>query len=54
MPNGSSGFTTRTPVVTDIFGSGHNVGALGLARHVGFRSLALGGQTTVPGHILFL
>ena len=41
--------TTHTPAVTDVFDSGRNVGALRPARHVGFRSLAPGGQTTFAG-----
>ena len=48
-------FTTRTPAVTDVLGSGRNVGALRPGRRVGFRSLAPGGQTTFPKeHIIFV
>ena len=32
-----SEFTTRTPAVPDVLGSGRNVGALRPGRHVGFR-----------------
>ena len=47
-------FTTRPPAVPDVFDSGRNVGALRPARHVGFRSVAPGGQTTFSGAALYL
>ena len=45
-------FTTRPPAVTDVLGSGCNVGALRPGRRVGFRSLAPGGQTTFRGALI--
>ena len=48
-------FTTRTPAVTDVLGSGRNVGALRPARRVGFRSLAPGLADDISrGHIIFV
>ena len=48
-------FTTRTPAVTDVFGSGRNVGALRPARHVGFRSPAPVAADDIPQeHIIFV
>ena len=47
--------TTRPPAVTDVFGSGRNVGALRPARRVGFRSMAPGiADGICRGHIIFV
>ena len=49
------GITTRTPAVTDVFGSGRNVGALRPGRRVGFRSLAQGLADDIYWeHIIFV
>ena len=48
-------FTTRPPAITDVLGSGRNVGALRPGRSVGFRSLAPVMADDIPqGHIIFV
>ena len=42
-------FTTNTPAVPDVLGSGRNVGALRPGRRVGFRSLAPGLADDIAG-----
>ena len=48
-------FTTRTPAVTDVLGSGRNDGALRPGRRVGFRSLGPGiADDTCRAPIIFV